>query len=398
MVISTTTLRGGPYSGNGSTTAFSTGFSFASNSDVEVILYNSSGTPTVQTITTHYTLAGAGTGSAGTVTMVTAPASGETLVIRLNVALTQSQDYVNNAKFPNELTEAAIDKLTRIVQQQEEKLDRVLKFTGIGTISDLEIPVPEAGKALVGNSGGTGYENATITAGSSVVILDEDDMSSDSATGVPSQQSTKAYVDLKQDLISGDTLTSATVATGDKVLIQDADDSDNLKTVTASSIADLGGGGTSYLSSTSLTGSSVDIALPAGYVGYKLIIISSVDSASAAILGRVSTDGASFDSGASDYTRSTGSASSSFIIGESTSSSPTNNSFTKCEIWGARDSATRTYTNSTNVVSTATAMTINYNNIVCARVAYQVDTHIRLLTASGTFSSGTAYLWGFSSS
>lgn len=42
-----------------------------------------------------------------------------------------------------------------------------------------------------------------------------------------------------QEEISGATLTSATVATDDKVLIQDTNDSDNLKTVTAQSIADL---------------------------------------------------------------------------------------------------------------------------------------------------------------
>jgi hypothetical protein len=39
--------------------------------------------------------------------------------------------------------------------------------------------------------------------------------------------------------LDGATITGATVATGDKVLIQDIDDSDNLKTVTAQSIADL---------------------------------------------------------------------------------------------------------------------------------------------------------------
>lgn len=50
-----------------------------------------------------------------------------------------------------------------------------------------------------------------------------------------------ASVDLssKQDAISGDTITTATVATDDKVLIQDTSDSDNLKTVTTQAIADL---------------------------------------------------------------------------------------------------------------------------------------------------------------
>lgn len=46
--------------------------------------------------------------------------------------------------------------------------------------------------------------------------------------------------DAIDNLVSGATITSATVAGTDKVLIQDGDDSDNLKTVTAQSIADLG--------------------------------------------------------------------------------------------------------------------------------------------------------------
>lgn len=44
--------------------------------------------------------------------------------------------------------------------------------------------------------------------------------------------------------LDGATITTATVATDDKVLIQDTNDSNNLKTVTAQAIADLGGGGT----------------------------------------------------------------------------------------------------------------------------------------------------------
>jgi len=43
--------------------------------------------------------------------------------------------------------------------------------------------------------------------------------------------------------LNGATLTAVTVATGDKVMIQDVDDSDNVKTVTAQSIADLASGG-----------------------------------------------------------------------------------------------------------------------------------------------------------
>ena len=53
--------------------------------------------------------------------------------------------------------------------------------------------------------------------------------------------------------LDGATLTAATVAGTDKVLVQDADDSDNLKTVTAQSIADLGGGGVEFYESSQQT-------------------------------------------------------------------------------------------------------------------------------------------------
>ncbi len=56
-----------------------------------------------------------------------------------------------------------------------------------------------------------------------------------------------------QEEIDGATLTGVTVATGDKVLIQDVSDTDNLKTVTAQSIADLGGGGSPNSDTASFT-------------------------------------------------------------------------------------------------------------------------------------------------
>jgi len=50
---------------------------------------------------------------------------------------------------------------------------------------------------------------------------------------------TKSGLDEKQAAISGLSITTATVATDDKVIIQDTSDSNNIKTVTAQAIADL---------------------------------------------------------------------------------------------------------------------------------------------------------------
>lgn len=53
-------------------------------------------------------------------------------------------------------------------------------------------------------------------------------------------------VDGKEDTLSGQSISTATVATDDKVLIQDTSDSNNLKTVTAQSIADLASTGATF--------------------------------------------------------------------------------------------------------------------------------------------------------
>ena len=57
--------------------------------------------------------------------------------------------------------------------------------------------------------------------------------------------------------LDGATLTSATVASDDKVVIQDTSDSDNIKTVTAQSIADLSASGAQYSTFTISGGTSV---------------------------------------------------------------------------------------------------------------------------------------------
>ena len=86
-------------------------------------------------------------------------------------------------------------------------------------------------------------------------------------------------------LVSGSALTTATVASADKVLIQDADDSDNLKTVTAQAIADLGGGGTV----TSVSGTASRISSTGGATPVIDIDAAYVGQASITTLGTITT-------------------------------------------------------------------------------------------------------------
>jgi hypothetical protein len=127
MTITSSTARVN-YSGNSSTQDFSVPFKFFENDHLTVVVRSSTGVDTVKVLTTDYTVTGAGSPFGGQVSMLTAPATGETLIIYRNVPITQIIDYIANDPFPAESHEAALDKLTMIAQQQQVSLDRAIKF------------------------------------------------------------------------------------------------------------------------------------------------------------------------------------------------------------------------------------------------------------------------------
>lgn len=368
MTVSVTTTESPAYAGNGSTTAFSTAFAFDADSWVKVYIYAADGSRTLQTITTHYTLTGEGTGSAGTVTMLTAPATGETLKIFKVPSLDQQVDLVNEANFQESVVEGALDKLTHQVQYLQSQLNRVLKLTGTSTLTDLEVPdvSGQAGKALVVNPDGDGYVYTTIEAGSSVVILDEDDMSTDSATAVPSQQSTKAYVD-------------AQVSAG------------------VGAVELLASGTWSSTTST-------DLAMPSGYAKFKLIIEDFQGNGAGNLAARVSTDGVTFDSGATDYDSGGSAANSKIVI---MTANGTGSYYAEITILGARNGTAHTTILppfNVNVDSGNTTATPNSTLWGGSRLTAQLDTHLRLLYVNGSLVdqsnalNGKYYFYGYKSS
>jgi hypothetical protein len=143
------------YAGNGSTVNFATEFSFQNDTDLKVILTNNTTLAEItKTLATDYTVVGKNVESGGTVTMIVAPLSGETLTIKRNVPATQNTDYVENDSFPADAHEKALDKLTMLAQQQQEELDRSLKLSEGQISSGLEIPPPVEGQFLRWDSEG----------------------------------------------------------------------------------------------------------------------------------------------------------------------------------------------------------------------------------------------------
>ena len=146
MTVSSSTSKVS-YNGNGSTTVFAYTFKVFDQDDLTVIVRSSTGTETTQTITTNYTVSGVGDANGGNVTMVTAPASGETLTILREQPLTQGLDLVPNDPFPAGSMEDSLDKLTFMVQTHEEEIARSIKASKTNTITSTEFTVSAADRA-----------------------------------------------------------------------------------------------------------------------------------------------------------------------------------------------------------------------------------------------------------
>lgn len=265
MTVSSSTSKN-TYAGDDSTTVFAFSFPVLDETHFSVEEVNdTTGVVTSKSLTTHYTVGGTGndTGrtnyTSGNVTMLTAPATGVTLVLKRNLPFLQETDYVENETFPAESHEEALDELTMADQQLKEQIDQSIKFDSSVSFTGT-IPAPAADKYLKFNSAADSWELATLSSSAGLgnvvedispqlggdldlngnqitspdgtdlidipngsvdvqtnsvsrldisdsgvrlgaanarvtTVLDEDTMSSDSATALATQQSIKAYVD-----------------------------------------------------------------------------------------------------------------------------------------------------------------------------------------------------------
>jgi hypothetical protein len=182
------------YSGDGTTKAFAYGSKFLADADLTVLVVAADGTVTTKTLTTDYTVSGAGDDTGGTVTFGTAPADGETVVIFNDPEIEQPVDLVDNDGFEADTVEGAFDRNVLIARRTRELTNRTLVQSdadadAIGqlpVLADREVsvlafdasgdpvsPSGSAGQFLRKNAAGTAIEFATVQAGSSVVSATE---------------------------------------------------------------------------------------------------------------------------------------------------------------------------------------------------------------------------------
>ena len=210
MTVSSTTTKNS-YSGNGSTTTFAYGFKIFADADLTVILRSAAGTETVQTLTTHYSVTNAGVDSGGNVVFGSAPAAGVTVVIRRNIAQTQTTDYTANDPFPAESHEDALDRLTFIAQQQQEELNRGIKLSRTNTMTSTEFTVgatERANKILAFDSSGeiSVTQELGTYQGTDATITTEAYVARDIVKSTTAAQLNNVYICVAVSVV-GDTLT-----------------------------------------------------------------------------------------------------------------------------------------------------------------------------------------------
>lgn len=164
MSLSSTTDRVS-YAGNGATLGFSFPYKFFAEADLAVLVKNNTtGVETTKTLTTHYTTTGVGAEAGGTVTMITAPATGETIVIYRNKSAIQELEIGDNGKIPADNLEKELDKIVMMIQRNKNLLGRTIRLPEgfIATFSTLLPALLVNSSILSVRSDGTGFEYVTI--------------------------------------------------------------------------------------------------------------------------------------------------------------------------------------------------------------------------------------------
>jgi len=148
MTITTTTIKNS-YSGDGSNDTFAYSFKISADADIEVIIRSAAGAETVKTLTTHYTVTGAGGASGGNVvfTVGNIPTATETVVLRRATTQTQTLDLVENDPFTANSVEGAFDKNLSIAQELQEQVDRCIKISPTNTMTSTDFTTSATDRA-----------------------------------------------------------------------------------------------------------------------------------------------------------------------------------------------------------------------------------------------------------
>lgn len=117
-------------------------FPITDDDELDVYLVDPSGTVSTLVLSTNYTVARVGNNwdNGGTVTTSVIYTSGYKIVLARDIPLTQLRDFITGDRFPANEMERALDKLTMIAQQVDEKIERQIAAPVTDVNPQMELP------------------------------------------------------------------------------------------------------------------------------------------------------------------------------------------------------------------------------------------------------------------
>jgi hypothetical protein len=178
------------YMGDGVQTVFTYPFPIFADGDIKA--YEDG---TLQTITTHYDVSGAGSDNGGTVAFVTAPANEAIVTLLRDLTIERSSDFQESGEFRAKVINDELDKIISMVQETEDALERTLHQTSTDITGTLELPEKEAraskvlafdasGNPIVSSADLTVIESGATDAAASAAaaLVSEGNAATDAAT------------------------------------------------------------------------------------------------------------------------------------------------------------------------------------------------------------------------
>lgn len=188
MSINSTNRKAGPYACNGATVAFPFVFKVLDQADVRVVLADTYGAESDLVLTTDYSVAlnaDQDANPGGTVTALSAYPSGYTITLTSNLALLQPVTLTNAGGFYPAVINKALDRLTILIQQISERVDRSLKVpisSAASATADVLIALINSAASSATASAATATTKATAAANSATAASGSATASANSAT------------------------------------------------------------------------------------------------------------------------------------------------------------------------------------------------------------------------
>ena len=128
--------------GSSSTTTFAYGFPIFQDADLKVFVGS-----TLKTLTTHYTVTGAGTTSGGNVVMTTGNevTNADVTIVR-DITIARTTDFPTSGSFQVDSLNTELDTITAVQQELEDDISRSLKLSDEDATATLTLPLKDARK------------------------------------------------------------------------------------------------------------------------------------------------------------------------------------------------------------------------------------------------------------